>query len=160
MADWPAVLFNESESYALADLTGAATDLSSTIALCQLYIDEAQRDQPGVHILEAVCAAALVRYGRALGSGVRTGLQVSDVLAGLAPEDREMNRDFKDLRDKWIAHSVNAFEENDVLLWLMPLERGQMEIMDATVRERRVIRLSEEGMVEPVYPSALSAGSM
>lgn len=71
-----------------------------------------------------------------------------------------MNRDFKDLRDKWIAHSVNAFEENDVLLWLMPLERGQMEIMDATVRERRVIRLSEEGMVEPVYPSALSAGSM
>lgn len=57
-----------------------------------------------------------------------------------------MNRDFKDLRDKWIAHSVNAFEENDVLLWLMPLERGQMEIMDATVRERRVIRLSEEGM--------------
>ena len=53
---------------------------------------------------------------------------------------------FKDLRDKWIAHSVNAFEENEVSAWLMPPECGSLGVTSISVRQHRVTCLSLEAI--------------
>lgn len=64
-------------------------------------------------LVEAVVTAALVRYFRCLSTGVRLGIQASD-LASLSEEDRQAQQYLKDLRDKHVAHSVNPFENSYV----------------------------------------------
>lgn len=145
MAHWRSVSFHIPEAQALADLTGVETDLLSAENICDRFIAESEKEPCDWHLQEIICAAAIVRYGRTFPSGVRSGV-ATELVSKLSAEDQESHRFFKDLRDKWIAHSVNSFEENEVSAWLMPPERGPLGVTGISVRQHRVTSLNVESM--------------
>jgi hypothetical protein len=139
MALWRFVDFSVPEAKVLADLTGVNEDLEATEEICALFISEAQPfDRNKILLLESICAAAIIRYGRSFPSGVRMGI-TKDVIRQLPPELQADHRYFKNLRDKWIAHSVNTFEENQVVAYLIPKERGPEGVECVSVQQRRVL---------------------
>src|SRR5690606_6578197 len=96
-------------------------------------------------IMTALCVAAIVAYGRTFASGVRSGITREQVRRQSA-ELQASHGYFKDFRDKFVAHSVNAFEENSVKAYLVPEERGPRAISSISVQHGRVMMLSPEDM--------------
>jgi hypothetical protein len=145
MADYRSVLFKVPAAQRLADLTGVHSDLSAAEDLCARFLAE-ETNGPGDNLLlEALCAAAIVRYGRTFPSGARDGVP-RKLIESMGPDVVVTHDYFKNLRDKWIAHSVNAFEENDVAAWLMPVDRGPPGVTSISVREHRVVCLGTAGV--------------
>lgn len=143
MAVWRFVNFCVKEAQLLADLTGVEVDLNATEDICALLLTKTAEKQTDWTLTEALCAAALIRYGRAFGSGIRAGVP-HEIIALLSDELQETHQYFKNLRDRWIAHSLNAFEENIVHAYLVPEERGPKGIASISVQHQRVITLSSE----------------
>lgn len=101
------------EAETLADLYGVAYDLDSAIELCHKALSLSKEAPDDYQLVEAVITAAVVRYFRCLNTGVRLGIQSSD-LEQLSEEDRSTHNYLKDLRDKFVVHSVNPFENSYV----------------------------------------------
>jgi hypothetical protein len=106
------------ESQRLADLCGALNDLNEAIRYCDLHI-EIDPTEGGISIEEmlrrdhtrnALCRAAFTSYGRCFGTGVRASLD-SDLVKRLPAHLQDRHAQVKNLRDKWVAHSVNSFED-------------------------------------------------
>jgi hypothetical protein len=143
MATWRSVSFPVREAKKLADLTGVESDLISAENICDRFVVESLKEPLDWHLLEIICAAAIIKYGRTFPSGVRSGV-ATKLVNKLSMEHQGSHQFFKDLRDKWIAHSVNSFEENEVTAWLMPPERGPLGVTGISVRQHRVSSLSVE----------------
>lgn len=97
----------------LADLFGIAYDLDESVQLCNKAVELSSETPTDYRLVEAVVTAALVRYFRCQSTGVRLGIQSSD-LASLSEDDLRIHQYLKDLRDKYVAHSVNPFENSYV----------------------------------------------
>lgn len=145
MAVWRSVVFQPPEAQRLADLAGVGHDLSQVMQYCLRFLELEKSDNPDWELLEIVCAAALIRYGRAFASGVRTGVP-HEFIETLDSSELEWHNYLKAARDKWIAHSVNTFEENQVCAWLTPAERGPIGVYSVSVRQQRVATLSREAI--------------
>ena len=145
MADWRSVRFHVPEAQLLADLAGVETDLLAVERTCERFIVERAKEQPDLELLEIACAAALVRYGRTFTSGGRAGVP-AEILSALDHEQQQWHQYFKDLRDKWVAHSVNSFEDNEVAASLMPPERGPLGVTGISVRQHRVTSLAPDAI--------------
>lgn len=115
-------LFNFPESQRLANLSGVLADLFETSLLCDRWIEAMRREPKDPELAAVLCCAAVVRYGRTFSSSVRKG--VPDLIEKLPPRLREVHAFIKDARDKWIAHSVNTFEETSIKLHLAPDASG------------------------------------
>ncbi len=112
-SNYRAVEVTLSEAERLADLYGIVIDLETVSQLCNKAIAfEQSRNRDSV-VVEGLVTAALVRYSRCFTSGVRFRLRREEIkILGenfLAAHDY-----FKALRDKFVAHSVNPFEETFV----------------------------------------------
>ena len=95
--------------------------------------------------MSALCVAAVISYGRTIATGVRSGVTLEQI--GRLPEHlQEAHRYFKDYRDKFAAHSVNAFEENSVKVYLVPEERGPRAVSSISTQHSRVQMLSPYDM--------------
>lgn len=101
------------EAEILADLYGIEYDLSTASYLCAKSIELSRPQQRDYLMEEALVSAAVVRYGRCFSSGARLGLSRKDI-EELDPADLAAHDYFKALRDKFVAHSVNPFEESFV----------------------------------------------
>lgn len=99
------------EAAALADYTGIEFDLRTAQEFSRMLLDERNKAQPNWDLSDPLTTAILVRYARAFTTGVRLRLR-EDALAELSVAQRERHEFFYALRDKHIAHSVNAFEES------------------------------------------------
>jgi hypothetical protein len=141
MATWSYVDFSNTSSQRLADLSGVASDLNVTQQICARLESELKRTPMDTLLIEVLSSAALVKYGRAFGSGVRMKLP-AEILATFSDEQREQHDLFKALRDKWIAHSINSFEDNRVVAYLVPPERGEPGVSSISVQHTRVLSLS------------------
>lgn len=120
--------FSIPEAKWLSDLTGIRNDLEAVARVC----DRIQRDaskfrfELGVNALammedrmlasDLVCAS-IVRFMRTHGTGVRSGIPAA-WLDDLPIDLRNAFSYFKNLRDKFIAHSVNPLEDNQVFAWV------------------------------------------
>lgn len=143
MALWRFVKLDLKEAQQLlADLTGVENDLEATKAICELLMKELRESQPEWQLIEALTAAALVRYARSFTTGVRRIPE--DVLSCLSPNLLEAHNWFKDLRHKYIAHSVNAFEENQVVAYLIPEESGTKGVSSISVQQTRLASLGSK----------------
>jgi hypothetical protein len=112
----------------MSDLTGIHNDLEAVMRICERVQNDANnfKFEPGVNVLamldermlasDLVCAA-IVRFMRTHGTGVRNGIPSSWV-EDLPIDLRDANTYFKNLRDKFIAHSVNPLEDNQVFAWV------------------------------------------
>lgn len=101
------------EADVLADLYGIEYDLSTASYVCAKAVELSQLEQRDYLHVEALVSAAIVRYGRCFSTGARLGLTREDI-QGLDSAALEVHDYFKALRDKFVAHSVNPYENSYV----------------------------------------------
>lgn len=99
---------------ALRDITGALFDMNRVVELCQEFLSDEESE---AHELspasQALWMTALVLYARCFNGGVRRPLDTS-ALDAIPGQSREAHQHFINLRDKFIGHSVNAYEQTPV----------------------------------------------
>ena len=99
------------EAGTLADLTGIRYDLESARSLAKRFQVMMEEEKPHFDFVDALTVAILVRYSRPFCSGVRKWLR-DDALRVLSEDQRHKHDRLRAFRDKHIAHSVNALEDN------------------------------------------------
>lgn len=110
------------EADRLADLAGIETDLKACRVYCQKQLRrEPIKDDFGAEVRESsgLTIAAFVSYARCFKSGVRsaTGRELE---ASISETDRTHHKTIIDLRDKFVAHSINDLESHRLRIWLFP----------------------------------------
>lgn len=127
------------EGKCFADLVGVEYDFISARLLCeQLKNTFSTISCPERHVLlDALSTAAVVRYARPFGSGKREKLDKSIVPQHLLSEHEW----FIDLRNKHVAHSVNAYEENSLVARIHIDDYGNESVTDVAVQQNRFLSL-------------------
>jgi hypothetical protein len=92
----------------LADLYSVASDLQLALELCERALSMGK--STGSLVIEAVVSAALIRYIRCFSRSPRRGLKHEDI-GPRSKRLRELHTYYRNLRDKYVAHAVNPFEE-------------------------------------------------
>ena len=150
MAVWRYVDFSVKEAQRLADLASIEVDLKTTEDICDLFDKSRQQWEPGeleaFVLFEALCIAAIVRYGRPFGDDVREKLSL-ELIKQLPQEHQESHTFFWNLRNKWVAHSVNTFEFTQVVAYLTPEERGPKSVSSISVHPNRIASLGVQDML-------------
>ena len=146
MADWRYVHFEHQEAQRLADLNGVEYDLELVSSLGKQFLENDHfASSSNLLLAQAFFMSAVVTYGRTFGSSVRTGVTRAQIEE--LPENLQiLHQYFKDVRDKFVAHSVNAFEENCVKLYLTPEERGGPGVASIGLGHARIATLSHQDM--------------
>jgi hypothetical protein len=137
--------FRLDEAQALADYTSIAFDLRTARDFARAILEETQKPEPNFSLSDPFMVATLIRYARAFSGGVRLKLY-EDAVSILTDQQRASHTEFMRIRDKYIAHSVNAFEESEPIAryWV---ERVQEEGISAIeCNHRRVVGLSEQNL--------------
>lgn len=130
------------EAENLADLYGIEYDLDESAQLCGKALKLCQESPVDYQLVEAVVTTALVRYFRCLGTGVRLGIQEDD-LAGLSEEEMKSHRYLKDLRDKYVVHSVNPYETSYVTVTATEKDGALLPIASISSGNHRIILTRE-----------------
>lgn len=146
MATWRFVNLDLPETKLLADLTGILNDLNSTIDICDLFLQERLRNADLI-LLDSLTSAVVVRYARSFKSGVRSRVP-SGILDNLTTEQKNTHEWIIGLRDKYVAHSVNSFEENMVVAYLVPEEVGPKNVSSISVQQHRLICLGDDDITQ------------
>ena len=105
------------EAQTFGDLAGIIRDLGTVIQFCDLLVSAYDASPPQYELVDALSTAAVIRYCRCFGSGVRAKLAAESIEA-LAPFYSQLHSYFFELRQKHLAHSVNEFEANHVAVVL------------------------------------------
>lgn len=141
-------------SQRLADLFGIADDLQRARTYCDFHI-EIDPTVPGLppgamsrleFQRQAFCRAAIISYGRAFNTGVRGGV-TAEMLAQLPPHLQDLHNIVKALRDKWVAHAVNHFDDVRVVLTAEPTHDGALEVRGVGVAAQAVGGLVQAWMM-------------
>lgn len=91
------------------DLVGAMFDMKRVAELCKEYVAAIENEASQIG-RDALWMTAIVLYARCFNKGVRQPLETT-VLDSIPGQAREAHEHFIDLRDKFIAHSVNVYEQ-------------------------------------------------
>ncbi len=142
------------DSQKLVDLYGAQHDLDEAIRYCDLHI-EIDPTEPGISIEEllrrdhtrnALCRAALISYGRCFGSGIRASLG-PDLVKRLPTELRDRHAQVKNLRDKWVAHSVNHFDDIRVRIDATLNPAGELQVRGVSLASQLIGTFLRDWMI-------------
>lgn len=133
------------QSQKLADFYGYQLDLTDAIRFCDLHIeiDPTEKDISVGEILRrehtrnALCRAAFTSYGRCFGTGIRASLS-QDILLRLPDELKQRHQQVKDMRDKWVAHSVNHFDDVRIRIDATWTESGDIEVRGISMASQMV----------------------
>ena len=116
------------EAKRLADLTGIAIDLRACREYCekilQVYANILRPSEEN-KLLDCFSVYVFVKYGRCFKGGVRSKKTEKELIAHIAPNDLDLHQLVLNIRDKYIAHSVNDLETHTVQVWLSPEEDGR-----------------------------------
>lgn len=138
--------FCVSQTQRLADLVGIRSDLTMVRVLVNAFL--AYPSQPeSIQTLyrNAFCFTAIVIYGRTFGTGTRENLPRA-LIERLGPEWVESHDYFKNLRDKWIAHSTNNFEQSRVTIQVELSEAGRVLPTGISDGHTMTVSLSSDDM--------------
>ena len=142
--------FSIPEAQKLSDLAGIDVDLDAVIRICARCVAKAKEiawpteDSRDIRWYEELQSlgdlsfAAVVRYGRTFGSGTRSGIPAAWI-STLPEALRDDHAYFKALRDKYVAHSVNELEDNQVFVLLKPQIGEHQEATSITVDRGRLV---------------------
>jgi hypothetical protein len=111
MATYTWVDLHMPEARLLADLNGVVGDLQRAREYAEMLIEIYKSDPPNWRFVEPLAIAMTITYARAFSGGVRYHLREQDLIT-LSESQRATHVFLCDYRDKHVAHSVNAFEEN------------------------------------------------
>lgn len=130
------------EAELLADLYGIIFDLDNAEEFCNKVIDLAKSKPRDLFMEEGLVSAAVIKYGRCFTKGVRMRLGVED-LASLDTDSTAAHEYFIELRHKFVAHSVNAFEETYVTASAMEKDGEKFPITSVGPGQHRVVLSAE-----------------
>ena len=147
MATYTFVNVDIDESIPLADLNGVALDLESVGLLSKYLTDHLASGKVGMEIVDAFSTAILVRYARSFRTGVRRKIG-PDIIATLTPHQRELHENFIAWRNKHIAHSINPFENNQVVAYYNEEKVAEEGIQSISLQQRRLIGLGLQDLVD------------
>ncbi|MCX5707943.1 MAG: hypothetical protein NTY14_03055 [Candidatus Omnitrophica bacterium] len=134
------VVFNEANRY--ADLEGIKADLNWIVEAAGEFVKTRINDSI---IREAFTFAAVVKYGRVFNSGVRRAI-TKDLINNLESNFQKDHEEFMALRDRYVAHSVNNFEENYTQVYIKDPMSQNPEFNQISVMHNRVVSISVDDM--------------
>jgi hypothetical protein len=126
--DLPVVRYKSKEAAATAELLSIRQDLLLTEQMCERLLDLLRAPSSDPILIEALWSAALVRYSRSFTTGKRQTLDPS-LVADLPGDPMSAHVYYKNQRDKFIAHSVNPFEQSVVGLVLSPPDSETRQVI-------------------------------
>ena len=97
----------------LLDLEGCAEDMLSASEFFDRFVEAFSGND--YTLLDALATAAVIRYGRSFGPGIRAQLDI-DRLPATTLEELELHRHVLAVRSKYAAHPVNMQETHSVTL--------------------------------------------
>lgn len=106
------------------DISGVLFDLSRVLQLCKEYILGTTNGAAQI-AQDALWMTAVVLYARCFNKGVRQALDV-EMLGDHSSDARRVHQHIVDLRDKFIGHSVNSYEQT-VAYGVIDLASGEIE---------------------------------
>jgi hypothetical protein len=139
--------FRLDEAQFLADYTSIAFDLRSARDFARAILEETQKPEPNFSLSDPFMVATIIRYARAFSGGVRITFS-KEAAPILTEQQRSNHARFLQIRDKYVAHSVNAFEESEPIAryWV---ERVHEEgITSIECNHRRIVGLSEQDLTD------------
>ena len=142
------VEFEMPEAEALADLTGIRYDLESARSFANKFQSVMEGEQPDYELIDALTTAILVRYSRPFSGGVRKW-KIKDALDWMSEDQRRKHERFRKFRSKHIAHSINAFEENQPIARYILGRENSEGVYSVECHHGRVVGLSS-GEIEDV----------
>ena len=96
----------------IADLTSRVRDLSRAIQFCEAHDAEWTEHGEPTLIMNALSEAAIMSYGRAFSRDIRSAASLSlDALDVIPGTPREVHAHFIHIRNKFLAHSENPYED-------------------------------------------------
>lgn len=120
--------FEHTRAQRLADLAGVLHDLELTIQACDEFLGNPTVGSVGaILVSRSIATFAIVTYCRTMAKGVRSGISQAQ-LDLVSPRLRQRHEHLKNVRDKFIAHSVNHFEENFVEVELEKSDSGVIKL--------------------------------
>jgi len=116
MANFKSVAVTFGPSQELAELFGIRQDLNQAMEFCdQVLRMYGQLAAADFNAFEALFTTAVIKYARCFSSGVRPRL--SDIACPrFSPEQLAAHEFFLNYRNKFLAHSVNPYEQNLVTI--------------------------------------------
>lgn len=130
------------EAKRLADLAGIRDDLEQIQGYLDILDQQIARNYREYYVWEAITAAIATAYGRCFNEGVRERLP--HTLLNSAPSAVRATHDYLiDLRNKHVAHSVNEYEHNYLVVRLSYEAGRPVGISDVSVQTSRFIPISD-----------------
>jgi hypothetical protein len=130
------------EAQNLADYTGIAFDLRTARDFATTALAENRKPQPNDTFSDPLMVATTIRYARAFVGGVRIKVY-EEVGFILTDQQRSKHESIINMRHKYIAHSVNAFEESQPIAryWVETVKEEGIDSIECN--HSRIIGLSE-----------------
>jgi hypothetical protein len=139
--------FRLSEAQALADYTSIEFDLHTAREFATTILEENRKTQPNFSLSDPFMVATIIRYARAFAGGVR--LKLYEEAGSILTHEQRIKHDrFMLVRDKYIAHSVNAFEESEPVTQYWVENVREDGITSIECNHRRIVGLSEQDLID------------
>jgi len=137
--------FRLAEAQVLADYTSIDFDLRTARDFATAILEEIQKPAPNWSLSDPFMVATIIRYARAFSMGVRLKLH-EEAASVLTDQQRANHNHFMHVRDKYIAHSVNAFEESEPVAryWVETVQQEGITAIECN--HRRIVGLSEQDL--------------
>jgi len=150
----PAYQLTSERALLLADLSSVHQDLQFVVACCdeslklpQPPAEPSEADTASVRVISrALWAAAVVAYARCFNTGKRLPLDET-LIDHFDGDPLGAHRHYIGMRDKHIAHSVNAFDEVVVAAFVGDLDDGAEGVIGVGVLSRILISDTAEGLL-------------
>lgn len=142
----PLVRINVPEAQRLADLRAIMQDFE-TIMQCCSRLEKRLEDKSDYILIESLWIAAVIKYARCFATGKRFGLS-QDIYLHLQGEPVKAHQFYIDLRNKHIAHSVNAYEQMSVNFVLSPVDDQEKKIIGIACLRGNHITSGKDGVYQ------------
>lgn len=137
------VVITSELSRELNDISSYDRDLRLAARYLRHYLDsDIEGDRDFGSPLDALWTAAFVLYGRVFATGVRTAAKPS--VDDLTSDDRQLHEYIIDVRNKFVAHSANGFEQSQTVAFLVELEDGKRAMTGTAVEHTSLSRIARE----------------
>ena len=135
---------------AFGGLHGIRYDLESAAQLAEYLLKACESEFPGPEIFDAFSTALVVRYARAFVGGVRDSKHGKEALASLTEQQLGTHQALLTMRDKHIAHSVNAQEESWIAAQYYEERVHEEGFVAVSVQHGRTVGFSNDELKEIV----------
>lgn len=136
------VVVSSASAQELNDISSYDRDLRLAAGYLRHYLaSDIEGDRVFGSPLDALWSAAFVLYGRVFATGVRSAAKPS--LDHLTPDERELHDYIIDVRNKYVAHSANGFEQSQTVAFLVELN-GQRAMTGTAVEHTSLSRISRD----------------